>query len=104
MYCVYVLRSRKDKGLYVGYTKDLNVRLTEHNAGLCISTRGRRPLYPVYYEAYSSENDARLRERRLKKFKNSYKELLKRISNSLQEEKSGGGVQFAETKRLFKED
>jgi len=91
MYYVYVLRSEKDKGLYIGYTKDLKARLTEHNAGLCVSTRGRRPFHLVYYEAYSSESDARVRERRLKKFKNSYKELIKRIGNSLQEEKSGGG-------------
>ena len=85
MYYVYVLKSKKDKGLYIGYTKDLEARFNEHNKGLCISTRKRKPFRLVYYEAYLSERDARIREERLKKFKNSYKELIKRINNSIRE-------------------
>ncbi len=83
MYYVYVLKSKKDNGLYIGYTEDLNERLTEHNAGRCVSTKGRKPFQLVYYEAYRSETDARMRETRLKKFKNAYKELAKRINGSL---------------------
>ena len=84
MYYVYILRGRNNRSIYIGYTKDLNTRVNQHNAGLCVATRKSKPLDLVYYEAYSSEDDARIREKRLKKFKNSYKELIKRIKNSLQ--------------------
>ena len=89
MYYVYVLKSKKDKGLYIGYTEDMEGRFNEHNKGLCISTKNRRPFNLAYYEAYSSKSDACIRDFRLKKFKNSYKELLKRI-------KKWWGVQFAD--------
>ena len=83
-YCVYVLQSKKDKGIYIGYTNDLERRVEEHNKGLCLSTRERLPFRVAAYEAYASEVDARTRERRLKQFKNAYKELLKRIDNCLE--------------------
>ena len=85
MYYVYVLKSEEDKSTYVGYTKDLKSRVSKHNHGLCTSTRNRKPLRLVYYEAYTSECDARTRERRLKQFKNSYKELKKRIAHCVDE-------------------
>ena len=37
-YCVYVLISLKDKNLYVGYTTDLQERLTAHFKGQADST------------------------------------------------------------------
>ena len=83
MYYVYVLKSKKDKGLYIGYTKDLETRFNEHNKGLCVSTRNRGPFNLAYYEAYSSKSDACIREVCVKQFKNSYKELVKRIKNSI---------------------
>ena len=85
---VYVLKSEKDKKLYVGYATDVDNRVKAHNSGSCVSTKARRPLKLVYYEAYLSEKDARMREGKLKKFKNSYKELIKRIDSSI---KGGGG-------------
>ena len=84
MHYVYVLQSEKDKSLYIGYSKDLKKRFNDHNKGLCISTRNRKPFRLPAYEAYLSEADARTRERRLKQFKNAYKQLLKRISGSIQ--------------------
>lgn len=84
MYYVYVLQSKKDKSLYIGFTQDLKKRLFEHDKGLCSSTKNKKPFYLVFYEAYAPEIDARTRERRLKQFKNAYKELVKRISNSLE--------------------
>jgi len=83
-YCIYVLQSKKDKSIYIGYANDLKRRIKEHNNGLCSSTRDKAPFRVVAYEAYSSEEDARTRERRLKQFKNAYKELLKRIDNCLE--------------------
>ncbi|MFH1458010.1 MAG: GIY-YIG nuclease family protein [Candidatus Omnitrophota bacterium] len=80
---VYVLQSKKDKSIYIGYTSDLKRRVEEHNKGLCTSTKDRIPFGLAAYEAYFSESDARTRERRLKQFKNAYKELMKRINNCL---------------------
>ena len=51
--------------------------------GVSKSTRDRVPFELVYYEAYKSLNDARRREARLKGFKNAYKELIKRLEDSL---------------------
>ncbi len=52
MHYVYVLRSAKDHNLYTGYTADLRQRVADHNAGEAPSTRDRRPLHLIYYEAY----------------------------------------------------
>ncbi len=84
MYYVYVLQSKKDKSLYIGYTNNLKERFNEHNKGLRISTRDKKPFRITAYEAYSAEIDARTREQRLKQFKNAYKELIKRINNCIE--------------------
>jgi len=83
MYFVYILKSKVDGNLYVGSTNNLKKRLSEHNHGINKSTRYRIPLVLVYYEAYITEADARMREKKLKQFKNSYGELKKRIINSI---------------------
>ena len=44
MWYVYMLRSAKDRKLYVGSTDDLRRRLREHETGQCKSTAYRRPL------------------------------------------------------------
>jgi putative endonuclease len=84
MFYVYVIKSKKDDSLYIGFTRDLRKRFSEHNLGLSRYTKSHTPFILVCYEAYSSEKDARIREKRLKKFKNSYTELKKRIINSLE--------------------
>lgn len=83
MFYVYIIKSKKDNKLYIGVTGDLKRRFREHNQGLNKSTKHRVPFELVYYEAYFSEKDAKSREQKLKQFKNSYKELKKRIENSL---------------------
>lgn len=85
MFYVYILKSRIDNKLYIGYTADLRRRLEEHNAGQNQSTKSRIPFSLVYYEAYVSSKDARIRENRLKQFKNGYRELIKRMEDSLHE-------------------
>ena len=84
MFYVYVLKSMADGKLYIGQTSDLRKRVAEHNAGKNTATSYRGPLHLVYYEAYVSRRDADRREKRLKKFKNSYTELKKRLLYSLQ--------------------
>ncbi|MBI2626179.1 MAG: GIY-YIG nuclease family protein [Candidatus Nealsonbacteria bacterium] len=83
MYCVYLIQSKKDGKLYIGVTNNLKRRLFEHNQGLNKSTKYRAPFRLVYCEIYISAKDAFIREKKLKKFKNSYVELKKRISHSL---------------------
>jgi len=85
MFYVYILKSKKDNKLYLGFTNDLRKRLAKHNQGLNKSTRHRAPFILVYYEAFFSEKDARSREKKLKRFKNSYTELKKRITLSIED-------------------
>ena len=70
--------------MYIGCTNDLRRRFKEHQKGKNTSTEHRKPFTLVYYEAYAAREDALLRERKLKGFKNSYKHLSKRISKSLE--------------------
>jgi putative endonuclease len=63
---VYVLRSKKDNRLYIGSTYNVQKRLDEHNDGKVPSTRFRRPLEVIHYEAFSNKYDAYLREKWLK--------------------------------------
>lgn len=65
-YYTYVLRSAKDKKLYIGWAKDLKTRLKEHKQGKVNSTKARLPIELVYYEACLSENNAIKREKTLK--------------------------------------
>lgn len=84
MFYVYALKSIKDGDLYIGSTNDLKKCFWKHNKGLVESTRPRRPFKLVYYEAYGSEKDARLREVQLKKDGRALTQLKKRIKNSLE--------------------
>jgi len=79
MHFVYLLRSQKDGGLYIGRSDDLKRRLASHNDGLVDSTADRRPLEIVYYEAYIDARLANERERKLKEFGSAYTGLLKRL-------------------------
>lgn len=68
MFYVYVLRSELDKNFYVGYTKDLKLRFENHQKGMVESTRERRPLKIIYYEACIEREDATKREKYLKSY------------------------------------
>ena len=83
MFYVYVLKSARDGNLYLGSTNDLKRRLREHNDGEVASTRGRTPFELVYYEAYRSEHDARMRESRLKLRSKAFAQLKRRIIGSV---------------------
>ena len=85
MYYVYVLLSLKDGKLYIGFSGDLRARLIEHSDGLVVSTRNRRPLKLVYYEAYTDKKDAESREKYLKGGGKARNELKLRLRRSLKE-------------------
>lgn len=83
MFYLYVLKSKADKKLYIGSTKDLKKRLALHNLGKVFSTKLRRPLELIYYESYKSEGDARRREHNLKLRSRALAQLKKRMQESL---------------------
>jgi len=66
MHYVYVIRSAKDDGLYIGYSANLRTRLGQHKRGAATSTSYRGPWKLIYYEAYQEQADALGRERYLK--------------------------------------
>jgi len=65
-YYVYVLHSKKDNKLYIGFSTDLKSRIEEHINGKVRATFYRRPLELIYYEAYKNRDIAQKRERQLK--------------------------------------
>ncbi|MBN1161413.1 MAG: GIY-YIG nuclease family protein [Dehalococcoidales bacterium] len=44
MWYVYVLRSARDKELYIGSTDDISRQLSQHNSGEIVATKDRVPL------------------------------------------------------------
>ena len=62
MHSVYILRSKKDKTLYVGYSSNIKERLIEHQKGRVLSTRNKRPIEMIYCESYQNRKDAMQRE------------------------------------------
>jgi putative endonuclease len=83
MFYVYVLTSKQDGELYTGFTHDLRRRVKEHNAGKVESTKSRTPFTLAYYEAYKSEDEARNREKALKRRGQAKVHLCKRIQESV---------------------
>lgn len=61
-YYVYVLLSLKDHKFYVGYSKNLKQRISQHDYGEVKSTQNRRPLKLIHYEYFVNEDDAKARE------------------------------------------
>ena len=79
MYYVYILKSQKDGKLYIGSTGNLKQRFKNHKNGQVISTKHRRPLILILYEAFLKKTDALRREKYFKtsKGKSTIKMMLK---------------------------
>ena len=67
MYHLYILKSLKDLGYYIGITDNVEKRLHEHNLGKTKSIKHRIPFELVYSERYYSRTETRKREIQLKK-------------------------------------
>ena len=65
-YFTYVLYSKKDKQNYHGFTKNLKLRIEQRQKGKVTSTKHRRPLELIYYEACLVKDDAIRREKYFK--------------------------------------
>ena len=64
---VYILRSIKNKKRYIGYTsRDVQVRLNEHNNGSCLWTRQNGPFDLVYADECGNTKEVRQMEKFLK--------------------------------------
>jgi len=74
MYYVYILASRYRGTIYVGVTNDLARRLAEHKGGFVVGfTKKYKVNRLVHMEEYASIDDARARERTLKRWRRSWK-------------------------------
>jgi len=65
-YTVYALKSLRDGRIYVGFTRDVEKRLREHNSGKTKSTKGFRPWIIIYTEIAETRQNAREKEIYLK--------------------------------------
>ena len=65
-YYTYVLKSQKDKKLYIGWSNNLKERVGKHKRGLVPATKFRLPIELVYYEACTDKQAAVAREKQLK--------------------------------------
>ena len=76
-YYVYILCSRSTNALYVGVTRDLRVRVEQHRAGAVKAhTKKYRIHRLIYFETHETLDEARTRERRIKRWRRAWKEEL----------------------------
>jgi len=78
---VYLLTNRESK-LYIGCTNNLEKRLAEHNQGKVFTTKKMLPVDLIYYEAYSSQEHAYQREKKLKNYGSGLAKLKARIGRA----------------------
>ena len=67
-YFVYVLLFKKDNKFYTGYTKNLKLRLEQHQKGIVDSTKNRGKFKLIYFEGCINQQDATHREKYLKTY------------------------------------
>ena len=82
MYFVYVLHSQSYKRNYTGLTKDINLRLKQHNLKQNKSTKAYVPWVLIYSERFETRVEARKKEKYLKS--GVGREFIKTLLNSSQ--------------------
>jgi len=84
MHYLYLLLL-SDNNIYKGTTDDLKRRFDEHKRGKVKSTKNKRPLKLIHYEAYFLKSDANRREKFLKTTEGQrlLKQQLKDLLNNL---------------------
>jgi len=82
MFYVYLIQNEQKK-FYIGSTNNLKRRFKEHNDGKNVSTRSH-DWKLVYYEAYTTMNAARDREKKLKHDGRVRRFLMERIKTHLE--------------------
>ncbi|MBI3585616.1 MAG: GIY-YIG nuclease family protein [Ignavibacteriales bacterium] len=66
LFTVYVLQSVVDGKRYIGLTKNIQTRLSQHNLRKVRSTKSRAPFVLKYQEQHKTLSEARLREKYFK--------------------------------------
>ena len=81
-YFIYILTNKANKVVYIGVTNDLKRRVYEHKMKLFPGFTRRYNLNKlVYFERYQNIDEAIIREKRLKKWKRSWKDDLINSAN-----------------------
>jgi len=76
MWFCYIVKC-SDSSYYVGITKDLKSRVSEHNAGRGSAyTAAHRPVRLLWYEEHGTRSSATKREREIKSWRRAQKETL----------------------------
>lgn len=84
MWVVYLIQHNITKQIYIGRTRNLQRRLSEHNSNKSTATRRKSGEWIlIYTEVYRNKDDAVRREFRLKHHGSAKHELLKRVNSSL---------------------
>lgn len=78
---VYLLKSHKDGTWYLGWMTDMLRRLVEHNSGQVGWTRRKAPWRVVGFERYQTAEEAKARERALKRSPRMLQLFKKRVLN-----------------------
>ena len=66
---LYILKNQETDRFYIGSTNNLERRLKEHLKGKTRTTKVLKAYDLVYFEEYSTDSEARLREKQLKSYK-----------------------------------
>lgn len=67
MYYVYLLKSLKNGTFYIGFTRNIESRLNEHNNGRVKYSSRNKPYVLIGFEEFESMSKARWREYMLKR-------------------------------------
>ncbi len=62
-YCVYILKSDRDGGVYVSHTDDMALEMALHEAGEIRYTKYRLPVRLIHKELAKSFKQVKMRER-----------------------------------------
>lgn len=80
-YYVYILTNARRTVLYTGFTGHLEQRMEQHKAGNVAFTKKYNVTHLIYYETFQEVNEARARERAIKKWNRAWKNELITKSN-----------------------
>ena len=84
-YC-YILSNKNRTVLYIGYTNNLNRRISQHKKGVgALFTKKYSANELVYFEVFMEKKKAKYREKQLKNWRKDWKwELVKNSNSDLQ--------------------
>ena len=87
----YILES-SDGSFYTGWTNNLERRVKTHNTGKGAKyTKSRRPVKLVYFESFSTKQEAMRREWEIKQLKRQQKEKMIMKFQQKEDKKTGEG-------------